>query len=118
MREKPRDSGRLKHILLAINNIERFLKEFDASEYVENSALYFAIVKNLEIIGEASYMLTPEFKQSHPQTPWKQIIGMRHYLVHGYYHISLDETWNSIHNDLPPLKMQIESYLKEIDSSR
>ena len=65
MREKPRDSGRLRHMLQAINNIERFLQESDPNEYKENSVLYFAIVKNPEIAGEAAYMLSPEFRENH-----------------------------------------------------
>jgi uncharacterized protein with HEPN domain len=50
--------------------------------------LRFAVIKNLEIIGEASYLLTKEFKSRHDSIEWKDIIGMRHILVHGYYQIS------------------------------
>lgn len=65
--------------------------------------LYFSVVKNVEIIGEAAYMLTQEFKDAHPDTPWKIIIGMRHFLVHGYYEVDPDEVWNIIDKDLAPL---------------
>ena len=75
--------------------------------------MYFAIVKNIEIIGEASYMLSPEFKESHPDTDWQVIIAMRHFLVHGYYQVDPEEVWNVIEQDLLPLKTQILSYLNE-----
>ena len=73
------------------------------------------MVKNVEIIGEAAYMLSQEFKDSHPQTPWKIIIGMRHILVHGYFEVEPDEVWNVIDKDLKPLQAQLESYLKEFE---
>jgi uncharacterized protein with HEPN domain len=75
--------------------------------------MYYAVVKNIEIIGEAAYMLTPEFKDTHPETPWKIIIGMRHFLVHGYFEVSADEVRNVVEKDLQPLKEQVEKYLKE-----
>lgn len=73
------------------------------------------MVKNVEIIGEAAYMLTQEFRDAHPGTPWKIIVGMRHFLVHGYYEVDPDEVWNVIDKDLAPLKEQLESYLKELE---
>ncbi len=54
---------------------------------------YFAIMKNVEIIGEAANMLTPGFRQQHTELPWKQIIGMRHILVHGYAQVSDMKLW-------------------------
>lgn len=84
-------------------------------EIPKDGILYYAVVKNVEIIGEAAYMLSQEFKDSHPQTPWKIIIGMRHILVHGYFEVEPDEVWNVIDKDLKPLQAQLESYLKEFE---
>ena len=75
--------------------------------------VYYGFVKQLEIIGEAVYMLTKEFRDSHPDTPWKKIEGMRHVLVHGYYSITPHKVWHVIQNDLPILRPQIEGYIKE-----
>ena len=115
MREQPRDKGRLQHIASAINNIYNFLSDKTAEDFLTDAMLYFAIVKNMEIIGEASYMLTHEFKDDHPETPWQDIINMRHILVHGYYQVDSREVWNSIKNDLPVLSKQIDKYLAEYD---
>ena len=111
MREKPRDIGRLRHIIDAIDNIEMFLKDNTAEDFLTNKMLYFAIVKNMEIIGEAAYMLTNDFRFNHPETDWNAIIRMRHILVHGYYHVDSSIVWTSIRNDLPILRTQISGYL-------
>lgn len=113
MREKPKDRGRLLHIKQAIDNIHSFLEGKSAQQFLEDLMLYFAIVKNMEIIGEAAYMLTKEFKLSHPQTNWNDIIGMRHILVHGYYQVDSRIVWATIQNDLPALEEQIRLYLSE-----
>lgn len=114
MREKLRDSGRLHHMLHAIENIDRFIINKSVTDFTVDSLLYYAVIKNLEIIGEAAYMLTNEFKESHPSTPWTQIVGMRHFLVHGYYQIDSQEVWNTIRHDLQPLRAQLQEYLEEI----
>ncbi len=84
------------------------------SDLVSNSMLFFAVVKNIEIVGEAAYKLTLEFKDTHPATPWRQIVAMRHILVHGYYQVSASEIYNVYKTDLPGLLTQISSYLDEI----
>ena len=82
--------------------------------FLLNKLLYFAVVKNLEIIGEAAYMLTNEFRESHQEVFWKDIINMRHILVHGYYQVDSSIVWSTIVNDLPALKINIEEYIKEL----
>lgn len=115
MREKPKDKGRLLHIKQAIDNINQFLSGKSAEDFLTDQMLYFAIVKNLEIIGEAAYMLTLEFREAHAETDWKDIIHMRHILVHGYYQIDSRIVWVTIKNDLPTLKTQIGIYLEEFE---
>lgn len=97
----------------AISRIFDFVDGKTKDEIQNDSILYYAVVKNIEIIGEAAYMLTPEFKDAHPATPWRIIVGMRHFLVHGYYEVDSEEVWNVVDKDLKPLKEQLESYIKE-----
>lgn len=113
MREPIRDRGRLEHILTSIQNLFEFTEGLSFEDYINNKILKFAIVKNLEIIGEASYMITKEFKDSHPNIEWAPIIKMRHVLVHGYYQIREEAIWEIIQNDLQPLKEEIEKMLRE-----
>jgi uncharacterized protein with HEPN domain len=112
MREKPKDNERLLHMLEAIDNIFEFVngKSFDA--YKKDKILRFAIIKNLEIIGEAAYLLTKDFKNKHESIEWGDIIGMRHILVHGYYQIKDDIIWATIETELEPLKSKLQKLLE------
>lgn len=83
-------------------------------DLASNSMLFYAVVKNIEIVGEAAYKLTHEFKESHPDTPWRQIIAMRHILVHGYYQVTTSEIYNVYKEDIPELLSQLESYIEGI----
>ena len=76
--------------------------------------VFFGFVKHVEIIGEAVYMLTKEFRANHPEVEWDVIEGMRHVLVHGYYKIRPKQLWNTIENDIPTLRPYIETYIKEL----
>lgn len=80
-------------MLDAINNIEEFVDGYDCERFIKDRILYFAVVKNVEIVGEAAYMLTPEFKDGHLDTPWLQIEKMRHVLVHGHCQILPEVLW-------------------------
>ena len=113
MREPVRDRERLEHIKDAIKRIQDNVKTVSMDNLSSNVLVFYGIVKNIEIIGEAAYMLTPEFRDAHPSTPWKIIVGMRHFLVHGYYEVDAEEVWNVVEKDLHSLKEQISSYLKE-----
>lgn len=113
MRESLRDPSRLKHILESINNVNSFMVGKNINELISDKMLFFAVVKNIEIIGEAAYMLSKEFQDNHPLTPWKQIIRMRHILVHGYFQIEPEQLYNVYTEDLPILLKQIKEYLKE-----
>ena len=114
MREPIRDRGRLEHILESINNIYEFVENIELGQVVNDKIRYFAIVYQLVVIGEASNLLTFEFRDTHPQTPWRDIIGMRNFIVHGYNIVDKNEVISVITDDLPPLKAQIEQYLSEM----
>ena len=113
MREKIKDEVRLLHIIEAINNIFEFTDKVNFEEYQNNKILRFAVIKNLEIIGEAAYLLTEKFTSEHPEVEWETIVHMRHVLVHGYYQIKDEIVWTTIQTDLQPLKQKIESYLND-----
>lgn len=83
----------------------------------ENTILYYGFTKYVEIIGEAVYMLTKEFRDSHSEVNWRQIERMRHVLVHGYYTVNPESLWDTIQTDIPELKPWIELYLKECSNS-
>jgi len=113
MKEQLKDQRQLLHIKVAIENITTSLTGKTAEDFLVDQMLYYAIVKNLEIIGEAAYMLTNEFKNAHATTNWKDIINMRHIFVHSYYQVDSSIVWVSIRTDFPILEKQIDEYLKE-----
>ena len=115
MRETLKDPLRLEHMLEAIDKLIQAQKRSDFETLTEKDLEYFGIVKLLEIIGEAAYKLTVEFKDNHPETPWKYIIAMRHILVHGYYQIKRQDVFKTIRENLPPLRTQISNYMIEFD---
>lgn len=115
MREPNRDKERLIHIIEAIDRIQNRIPALDKNNLLQDALVYYGVVKSIEIIGEAVYKLSTNFKDAHPQTAWDDIEGMRHVLVHDYYQILPERVLHVIINDLPPLKDQIEQYLSEID---
>jgi uncharacterized protein with HEPN domain len=111
MREKPRDTERLQHILTAIDDILEFVKNKTFDDFQMNKMLKHAVYRNLTIIGEAANLLTTEYKDTHPCIEWGKIIGMRHVLVHGYYEADDSIVWCTITADLPLLRESIESLM-------
>ena len=117
MREKVKDKGRLEHILDAINGILSEKELYTLEQVKESKLLFYGFTKYVEIIGEAVYMLTKEFRESHTDVDCRQIERMRHVLVHGYYMVDPESLWDTIQNDIPELKPYIEQYLDEITNS-
>lgn len=114
MREHSRDIERLRHIVDSINHVEDFLRGKSLDQMKEDVMCYHAVVYNIMIIGEAANMLTSDFRDEHPEIPWRQIIDMRNVLVHGYYNTSPLFVWETYTNDLPFLKQKMEQFIKEL----
>lgn len=113
MREPLKDPARLEHILEAIARVQEYTQDVDRASFERDRMRIHAVAYNIQIIGEATYKLTKEFKESHSATPWRLIEKMRHILVHDYFSVDMDFVWLVITEDLVPLKTQVEEYLKE-----
>ena len=113
MREQLRDKERLEHILAAIDRVARYTKDKTFDDLLADDMMYYAVVKNIEMMGEAANMLTSEFQESHPGTPWKMVKGMRNYIVHEYFQIDNVVVWDVVTNELSTLREQISRYLAE-----
>lgn len=112
-----RDRAYLKHILDAISNIEKFLENVDKENFLRNVEKQYAVLRGLEIIGEATKNLSEEIKKKNPRIPWKEIAGMRDKLIHQYFGVDLDLVWETVRTKLPELKDQILRMLKEVEES-
>ena len=115
MRERARDKGRLEDIIEYSNNVMMLIEGYSFEKLVADKRTYYSVMKNVEVVGEAAYMLTTAFKKAHPETPWKFVQGMRHVLVHDYATIDDRELYNTAFNDIPILQKQVERYLAETD---
>ena len=115
MREQLRDKERLEHILAAIDRVARYTKDKTFDDLLADDMMYYAVVKNIEMMGEAANMLTSKFQESHPETPWKMVKGMRNYIVHEYFQIDDEVVWDVVTNNLPELREQITHYINDTD---
>ena len=104
----------LEHILEAIYLIEEYIKDKSKSEFLKLTQLQDSVIRRITIIGEAIKNIPDDFKETYPSIPWKQIIGMRDILIHQYFGIDLNLTWEVIEKDLPKLKKQIIAIKKEL----
>ena len=114
MKEPARDKGRLEHMLEATLNVLDYVNGKSYEQVIGTPLIKHAVTYNIQIIGEASYWLTDEFKASHPDTAWRMIEKTRHILVHDYYQINNDILWSIITDDLVPLKEQLERYIADM----
>ena len=115
MREHKRDKGRLEDIRQFALNVERIIEGITFDEFVGDIRVYYSVMKNVEVIGEAANMLTRDFKEKHTELPWRLIVKMRNVLVHGYAQVSDVDLWKTAVEDIKPLREQVEKYLSEID---
>ena len=115
MRERARDKGRLEDIVEYSSNVTMLIEGYTLEQLVADKRTYFSVMKNVEIVGEAAFMLTKAFKKAHPETPWKVVQGMRHVLVHDYANIVSETLYDTAVNDMLPLRQQVERYLAETD---
>ena len=115
MREPLRDRSRLEHILEAIERLQTYAGQLSREELEKDVLRYYGIVKNIEIIGEAANMLTTLFKETHPEVAWRDISGMRNFLVHEYFQVDNDTIWAVLHSEIIELKEHITRYLTDTD---
>jgi uncharacterized protein with HEPN domain len=97
------DNARLRHMLEAARDAMRFTNESTREDLDRDRKLALAIVKCIEIIGEAAAKVSTETREAYPEIPWPAIVGMRNRLIHGYFEIDLDRVWNTARVNLPPL---------------
>ena len=96
-----------QHILDAITAIGKFIADKDYASFSGDQLLQDGIIRELEIIGEASKNISVEFKISIPNLPWKDIAGMRDKLVHGYFSVDMDAVWKAATTDIQALKSEL-----------
>jgi uncharacterized protein with HEPN domain len=115
MQNNKGDRARVLHILDAIDEIEFYNKDTDFEKFCRTSIIRFASIKQIEIVGEAANHISEETRNTFPDIPWKNIIGLRNILIHEYFGIDAKIIWDIIQFNLPALKKQMQELLKSID---
>lgn len=109
---QPRDESYLLDILRACQLIQSFVEDMDRSEFDDDLKTQSAVIRQFEILGEATKRLSDELRASTPDIPWRQMAGMRDVLIHAYDHINLDQVWYATLTSIPDLISKIESLTK------
>ncbi len=102
----------LKHILESIALIEKYTKNINYDDFLEDMRSQDAVMKRLEVIGEAVKNLPTELREENPDIPWKKITATRDILIHHYFGVEMEVVWEIVRKDIIELKFMIESLLK------
>lgn len=108
-----RDRRRLRDMLNAAQKALSFAEGRSRQDLDSNEMLALALVRLLEVIGEAARFVPDEIKANHPEVQWREIAATRNRLIHGYFSVDLDIVWAIIQNDLPPLVEHLETMVRE-----
>lgn len=105
------DNVYLLHILDAIGLIEEYTRGMSENEFLSNSMAHDAVIRQIEIIGEAARNISDEFQEKHSNLPWGKMTGIRNKIIHEYFNINYAIVWDTVKDDLPFLKKSIKKIL-------
>jgi uncharacterized protein with HEPN domain len=103
----------LQDVLDAVNDIERFVGDMTYEQFIKDRKTLNAVVRSIEVIGEASKKLPEDLKAKNCELPWKEIAGMRDKLIHAYFGMDTETIWQTVKENLPPLKQAIKRMAKD-----
>ncbi len=104
----------IEDILSAMESISFFIRDMDFEEFFSDDKTSSAVIRKLEIIGEAAKGIPDNIREQYPQIPWKEMAGMRDRLIHFYFGTDFDLVWKTVTNRIPVVKPLIENMLREI----
>ena len=108
-----RDAALLLDMLLAARDARSFVEGLDETAFRASRLHQNAVIRSLEVIGEAAGQVSADTQAAHPQIPWRDITGMRHRLIHGYGEVRLDIVWTVVREHLDPLLLELRRLVPE-----
>lgn len=108
----------LEDILDAVAKARQFVKDVDFEAFRANEEKVFAVIRALEIIGEAAKNIPKSIRGRHTEIPWEDIVGMRNKVTHDYFGVDLKVIWKTLHEDLPPLQAAVAKMLEDLKKER
>ena len=103
----------LQDILSMTDKVEQFTVDLSLAEFEENEMAHFAVIRAIEVMGEAAKHVPPEVKRKYPEVPWSRMAGMRDKIIHGYFGVDLHIVWETATRSIPMPKPQISEVLME-----
>ncbi len=110
---KKKDTAYLRHILDAISRIEEYTNEIEYDAFIENHLIQDGVIRQIEIIGEATKGLSDEIREKHLDIPWIDMAGMRDKLIHNYLGVDMDAVWDTVERDIPILKNKLKDLIEK-----
>ena len=106
----------IEDILTSINKIGKYTKNMDFNSFNENELVIDAVIRNLEVIGEAAKYLPDKIREKYPNLPWKRIIGLRNIAIHKYFSTDLPLIWKILTENIPETKKGILAIKEDLSS--
>jgi len=103
----------LQDILDAVDDVESFVGNLTYEEFIHDRKTLNAVIRSIEVIGEASKKLPDALKAKYSELPWREITGMRDKLIHAYFGMDTETIWKTVKENIPPLKKSIQKMLKD-----
>lgn len=115
---KRKDIDLLRDIKESIERIISYTNDMEYTEFSQDYKTQDAVVRNIEIMGEATKALSKNIRENNPNIPWKNIAGTRDKLIHDYFGVNIDIVWNIIRKEIPGLSARIKEIIDELELGR